>query len=98
MQPAQSNSVSLVCLKIGCIRGEAMYFLILLEQILFWGGLSVFLVSLAMYAGRTKDYKSLLMFWQPTIEFSPKEFKINRAGMTMMIVGLVLRLAVNFIA
>ena len=75
-----------------------MYFLILLEQLLFWGGLTVFLVSLAMYAGRTKDFKSLLMFWQPTIEFSPKEFKINRAGMTMMIVGLVLRLGVNFIA
>ncbi|MGY8868797.1 MAG: hypothetical protein ACKVJE_00025 [Pseudomonadales bacterium] len=74
-----------------------MYFLVLLEQILFWGGLIVFLVSLAMYASRTKDFKSLLMFWQPTIEFSPKEFKVNRTGMMMMIVGLVLRLAVNFI-
>ncbi|SIS39839.1 hypothetical protein [Neptunomonas antarctica] len=74
-----------------------MYFLIILEQILFWGGLTVFLVSLAMYAGRTKDFKSLLMFWQPTIEFSPKEFNINRTGMTMMIVGLVLRVAVNFL-
>ncbi|SFG97174.1 hypothetical protein [Neptunomonas qingdaonensis] len=74
-----------------------MYLLVILEQILFWGGLIVFLVSLAMYAGRTKDFKSLLMFWQPTIEFNPKEFKINRTGMTMMIAGLALRLAVNFI-
>lgn len=75
-----------------------MYLLILLEQILFWGGLVVFLASLAMYAARTKDFKSLIMFWQPTIEFNPQEFKINRTGLTMMVVGLVLRLAVNFIA
>ena len=75
-----------------------MYLLVILEQILFLGGLVVFLVSLSMYAGRTKDYKSLIMFWQPTIEFSLKESKINRTGMAMMIMGLVLRLAVNFIA
>lgn len=75
-----------------------MYLLIILEQILFWGGLAVFLLSLAMYAGRTKDFKSLLMFWQPTIEFNFKELKLNRTGMTMMVMGLVLRLAVNFIA
>lgn len=75
-----------------------MYLLVILEQLLFWGGLIVFLVSLAMYAGRTKDFKSLIMFWQPTIEFSPKESKVNKIGMAMMIMGLVLRLAVNFIA
>lgn len=75
-----------------------MYLLVILEQLLFWGGLIVFLVSLAMYAGRTKDFKSLIMFWQPTIEFSPTESKVNKIGMAMMIMGLVLRLAVNFIA
>jgi hypothetical protein len=75
-----------------------MYLLVILEQTLFWGGLVVFLVSLGMYGIRTKDFKSLLMFWQPTIEFNLKELKINRTGMTMMIMGLVLRLAVNFIA
>ena len=74
-----------------------MYLLIILEQILFWGGLIVFLVSLAMYANRTKDFKSLIKFWQPTIELDPKELKINRTGMTMMIMGLVLRVAVYFI-
>lgn len=75
-----------------------MYYLLILEQVLFWGGLIIFLVSLAMYAGRTKDFKSLIMFWQPTIEFNMKELKIHRTGMTMMVIGLVIRLAANFIA
>ena len=75
-----------------------MYYLLILEQVLFWGGLIIFLMSLAMYAGRTKDFKSLIMFWQPTIEFNMKELKINRTGMTMMVIGLVIRLAANFIA
>lgn len=75
-----------------------MYYLLILEQVLFWGGLIIFLMSLAMYAGRTKDFKSLIMFWQPTIEFNMKELKIHRTGMTMMVIGLVIRLAANFIA
>jgi len=69
-----------------------MNFLAMIEPLLFWGGLLVLLVSLAMYAGRTKDYKSLLVFWQPTIVFTPKEFKINRTGMSMMILAVVIKL------
>lgn len=74
-----------------------LQFLAILEQLLFWGGLIVFLVSLAMYAGRTKDYKSLVMFWQPTVAFSPLEFKVNRAGMAMMVIGVLIRFGVHFI-
>ena len=69
-----------------------MNFLAMIEPLLFWGGLLVLLVSLAMYAGRTKDYKSLLVFWQPTIVFTPKEFKINRTGLSMMILAVVIKL------
>jgi hypothetical protein len=64
---------------------------------MFWGGLLIFLISLAMYAGRTKDFKSIILFWQPTIAFNEKEFKINRTGMTMMILGVVIRIGANFI-
>lgn len=69
-----------------------MIYLAMFEQLLFFVGLLVFLVSLAMYAGRTKDFKSLLVFWQPTIEFSRTEFLINRGGLTMMLVAVAIRI------
>lgn len=66
-------------------------YLAMFEQFLFWGGLIVFLVSLAMYAGRTKDFQSLLYFWQPTVSLNKTEFLVNRVGMSMMIVALMVR-------
>lgn len=64
----------------------------MLEQFLFWGGLLVFLFALAMYAGRTRDYRSLIEFWKPTLELSRLEFHINRGGMMMMITAVVIRI------
>jgi len=75
-----------------------MIYLAMIEELLFWGGLVVFFVSLALYAGRTKDFKSVLMFWQPNIEFNVVEFKVNRAGLSMMIVAVVLRLYAYFMS
>lgn len=75
-----------------------MQYLAVLEPILFWTGLIVFLVSLAMYAGRTKDVKSLLMFWQPTIAFNALEFKINRSGLSLMILAVIIRLGLYFLS
>ena len=69
-----------------------MIYLAMVEQLLFFVGLLVFLVSLAMYAGRTKDFKSLLVFWQPTIEFSRTEFLVNRSGLTMMLIAVAIRI------
>lgn len=71
-------------------------YLAMLEQFLFWGGLLVFLVSLAMYAGRTKDFRSLVEFWKPTMELTKREFNVNRAGLTMMIAAVAIRL-INFL-
>jgi hypothetical protein len=68
-----------------------MYYLAVLEPFLFWGGLIIFVVSLAMYVGRTKDVKSVLQFWQPTIEFTPKEFKVNRTGLGLMVLAVIIR-------
>jgi len=67
-------------------------YLAMLEMFLFWGGLLVFLVSLAMYAGRTKDFQSLVKFWEPTIEFIPREFNVNRAGLLMMVGAVAIRI------
>lgn len=70
-------------------------YLAMLEQFLFWGGLLVYLVSLAVYAGRTKDFKSLIEFWKPTMQMTRREFNINRVGLTMMLAAVAIRLA-NF--
>ena len=71
-------------------------YLAIVEQFLFWGGLIVFLVSLAMYAGRTKDYKSLVEFWKPTINMTLREFNVNRVGLTMMVAAVAIRI-INFV-
>ncbi len=60
--------------------------------------LLLFLVSLGLYAMRTRDFKSLLVFWQPTILFSPLENTLNRAGLLMMILGVVLRFYLFYIS
>ena len=67
-------------------------YLAMLEQFLFWGGLLVFLISLAIYAGRTKDYKSLIEFWKPTMLMTKREFNVNRAGLTMVIGAVVIKI------
>lgn len=69
-----------------------MMYLAMIEEFLFWGGLVVFFVSLGLYAGRTKDFKSVVMFWQPTANFNEVEFKVNRAGLSMMVVAVAMRL------
>jgi hypothetical protein len=71
-------------------------YLAMLEQFLFWGGLLVFIISLAIYAGRTKDYKSLVEFWKPTMEMNRREFNVNRVGLTMMVAGVAIRI-INFL-
>lgn len=69
-----------------------MIYLAIVEQFLFWGGLLVFMFGLAMYAGRTKDYRSLIEFWKPTMELNRLEFNVNRGGMMMMITAVVIRI------
>jgi hypothetical protein len=75
-----------------------MVYLAILEQLLFWGGAALFVVSLGLYARRTRDYKSLLMFWQPTISFNPAEIRINRIALLMMIVAVVLKAYLFYIS
>jgi hypothetical protein len=59
---------------------------------------ALFVVSLGLYARRTRDYKSLLMFWQPTISFNPSENRINRIALLMMIVAVVLKAYLFYIS
>ncbi|MEH6576184.1 MAG: hypothetical protein V7731_03810 [Amphritea sp.] len=73
-------------------------YLILAEQLLMLGGLGAFLVSLVLYVVRTKDIKSLLVFWQATIEFTKQEFIINRVGLSLMVLAVILRFYNHFMA
>jgi len=73
-----------------------MIYLAMIEPFLFWGGLLVFLISLGLYVKRTSDWQALLRFWQPLIKFTPLEFKINRTGLTLMLLAVVIRFIVYF--
>lgn len=75
-----------------------MIYLAMIEPFLFWGGLLVFLLSLGLYVRRTGDWHAVLRFWQPLIRFTPLEFKINRSGLTLMLVAVALRFVVHFMA
>ena len=74
-----------------------MMYLVIAEQLLMLLGLGVFLVSLILYVLRTKDIKSILVFWQATIEFTRQEFIINRTGLSLMVVAVLLRFYNHFI-
>jgi hypothetical protein len=67
------------------------------EQLLMMVGLGVFIVSLILYVVRTQDIKSVLVFWQATISFTKREFMINRSGLTMMLLAVVLRFYNHFV-
>lgn len=74
-----------------------MIYLAMIEPLLFWGGLLVFLVSLGLYGVRTGDWQALLRFWQPLISFTPLEFRINRTGLSLMIVAVVIRVLIYIV-
>lgn len=73
-------------------------YLVVAEQLLMLGGFGVFLVSLVLYVLRTKDIKSILVFWQATIEFTKQEFMINRIGLSMMVLAVLIRFYNHFFA
>lgn len=72
--------------------------LFVVEPFLFWGGLIVYVASLFMYGSRTSDWNAILRFWQPMIQFSALEFKVNRTGLSLMILAVVIRIYLNFFA
>ena len=68
------------------------------EQLIMMLGLGVFLVSLILYVLRTSDFKSILVFWQATISFTKREFLINRIGLSMMVLAVIVRFYNHFFA
>lgn len=69
-----------------------MDWLVHLENLALLSGLVVVLVSFAAYIRRTKDVKAVVFFWQKRLQLTPQEFIINRIGLGLMILGVVVRL------
>ena len=55
------------------------------------GALIVFL-SFVLYIKRTGDFKAVIFFWQKRLELTRQEFVVNRIGLSLMILGVVVRL------
>ncbi|WP_428034701.1 hypothetical protein [Amphritea sp.] len=72
--------------------------LAVVEQLFMMVGLGVFLASLILYVLRTSDFKSILIFWQATISFTKREFLINRIGLSMMLIAVIVRFYNHFFA
>ena len=69
-----------------------MDWLVQLEQGALSSGALIVLVSFALYIKRTGDAKAVIVFWQKRLELSRQEFIINRLGLGLMILGVVVRL------
>lgn len=69
-----------------------MDWLVYLENGALLIGLGVVLISFGLYIRRTGDVKAVIFFWQKRMQLNPQEFKINRAGIALMILGVLVRL------
>lgn len=68
-----------------------MTWMIWLEQALLLTGLLIVLVSFQRYWRRTGDWKAIVFFWQKRMVLERTEFLINRTGISIMIVGVLVR-------
>ena len=69
-----------------------MDWLVYLENGALLIGLAVVLASFAMYIRRTGDIKAVIFFWQKRMQLERQEFIVNRIGIGLMILGVVIRL------
>ena len=69
-----------------------MDWLVQVEQGSLGLGALIVLLSFAFYIKRTGDYKAVIFFWQKRLELTRQEFVVNRIGLGLMILGIVVRL------
>ncbi len=57
-------------------------------------GIGVFIVvfSFVLYIKRTGAVKAVIFFWQKHLQLTRQEFIINRAGLGLIIAGVIVRL------
>lgn len=66
--------------------------MVILEHVVLIIGLLTYISSIVMYVKRSSDYKSLIYFWSAKMALNPLEFKVRRAGILIMVVGLGIRI------
>ena len=69
-----------------------MDWLVQVEQGSLGLGALIVLLSFALYIKRTGDFKAGIFFWQKRLELTRQEFVVNRIGLGLMILGVVVRL------
>ena len=66
--------------------------MVILEHIILIVGVLTYIASIVMYVKRSGDYKSLIYFWSAKMVLIPIEFKVRRAGILIMVVGIGIRI------
>lgn len=61
------------------------------EQVLLMLGLATVAFSYLSYWRRTGDARGVLMFWRKGMALDVREFKLQRAGLCLLLVAVVLR-------
>ncbi|MDC0379994.1 hypothetical protein OAM79_05830 [Litorivicinus sp.] len=69
-----------------------MDWLVQVEQGSLGLGALIVLLSFALHIKRTGDFKAVIFFWQKRLELTRQEFVVNRIGLGLMILGVVVRL------
>ena len=69
-----------------------MDWLVQLEQGALLIGALIVLASFALYVKRTGDVKAVIFFWQKRLQLTRQEFIVNRIGLGIMILGVIVRL------
>jgi len=69
-----------------------MDWLVQVEQGSLGLGALIVLLSFAPYIKRTGDFTAVIFFWQKRLELTRQEFVVNRIGLGLMILGVVVRL------
>ena len=61
------------------------------EQLLLVAGLGIVAFSYLSYWRRTGDARGVLAFWRKGMALDTREFKLQRAGLCLLLVAVVLR-------
>ena len=69
-----------------------MDWLVQLEQGALGIGVFIVVFSFVLNIKRTGDVKAVIFFWQKRLQLTRQEFIINRAGLGLMIAGVIARL------
>ncbi|GAB2791998.1 hypothetical protein GCM10027040_17640 [Halomonas shantousis] len=61
------------------------------ENVLLMAGLTVVVLAYVLYLHRTQDIRGVLMFWSHRLALTPVEFRLQRGGIVLMFIGVLLR-------